>query len=99
MRPPGQRRVIAAAPPVYETPLEQVQGLITPTSIFFMRNHVATPTIDVNTWEFSWQAAPGSYTIMTRATDEKGNTQPDTVPWNEQGYLYNGVIPHPVKVA
>ena len=50
MRPPGQRRVIAAAPPVYETPLEQVQGLITPTSIFFMRNHVATPTIDVNTW-------------------------------------------------
>ncbi|MBI2909532.1 MAG: sulfite oxidase [Chloroflexi bacterium] len=49
-------------------------------------------------WEFPWQAAPGNHTIMIRATDEKGNAQPDKVPWNEQGYLYNAVISHPVKV-
>ncbi len=50
-------------------------------------------------WQFPWQATPGSYTIMMKATDEKGNTQPDKVPWNEQGYLYNAVVPHPIKVT
>ena len=28
-----------------------------------------------------------------------GDTQPDTVPYNEQGYLYSGVVPHAVTVA
>lgn len=50
-------------------------------------------------WASSWQAVVGNRTIMVKATDEKGNTQPDKVPWNEQGYLYNAVIPHPVKVT
>ncbi len=50
-------------------------------------------------WQFTWQAAAGSYTIMTKSTDENGNTQPASVPWNEQGYLYNAIVPHPVKVA
>lgn len=50
-------------------------------------------------WEFVWQAAPGEHTITTRATDEKGSTQPDRAVWNEQGYLYNAAVPHPVKVV
>ncbi|MEW6046697.1 MAG: sulfite oxidase [Bacillota bacterium] len=50
-------------------------------------------------WDFAWDAAPGQYTIRVRATDEKGNTQPDRVPWNDQGYLYNAVVGHPVTVA
>jgi DMSO/TMAO reductase YedYZ molybdopterin-dependent catalytic subunit len=50
-------------------------------------------------WEFAWDAKPGDYTIMTRATDEKGNTQPDTVKWNELGYEFSAVIRHPVKVT
>ena len=28
-------------------------------------------------WDFDWEAKPGNYTIRVRATDEKGNTQPD----------------------
>lgn len=50
-------------------------------------------------WEFSWDAKPGDYTVMTRATDEKGDTQPETVRWNELGYEFSAVIRHPVKVA
>ena len=50
-------------------------------------------------WSFDWTAPAGEQTIRVRATDEKGNTQPDTVPFNEQGYLYNGIVPHPVKVT
>ncbi len=50
-------------------------------------------------WEFVWDARPGKYTIRVRATDERGNTQPDTVPWNRLGYLFNAVVPHPVTVT
>lgn len=50
-------------------------------------------------WEFVWNAKPGEYTIMTRATDEKGNTQPETVRWNELGYEFSAAVRHPVKVA
>ena len=43
-------------------------------------------------WGFSWNAPkPGAYTIMSRATDTQGRTQPDSVEWNPSGYLINVV--------
>ena len=50
-------------------------------------------------FEFMWDAQPGTYTIMTRATDAAGNTQPDEIPFNEKGYLFNQPVPHPIRVA
>jgi sulfane dehydrogenase subunit SoxC len=50
-------------------------------------------------WDFEWDPRPGKAGIRARATDEKGNTQPDQVPYNEQGYLFNAVVEHPVTVA
>jgi sulfane dehydrogenase subunit SoxC len=50
-------------------------------------------------WDFDWDARPGQHTIRVRASDEHGHVQPDRVPWNEQGYLYNAVVDHPVIVA
>ncbi len=50
-------------------------------------------------WDFPWDAKPGDYTIMTRAADEKGNTQPETVRWNELGYEFWAVVRHPIKVV
>ena len=50
-------------------------------------------------WDFEWRAGAGSHTITTRATDERGNTQPSSMPWNAQGYGYNVPVPHPVKVT
>ena len=49
-------------------------------------------------FEFEWDAASGEHTIMTRATDTAGNTQPDAVPFNAKGYLFNQPAPHPVRV-
>ncbi len=49
-------------------------------------------------WEFNWDAPPGDHEIGVRATDERGRPQPDSVPWNHHGYLYNAVTPHPVTV-
>jgi len=50
-------------------------------------------------WDFEWDARPGDHVILTRATDDKGNTQPASIPWNAQGYGYNVPVPHPVKVS
>ena len=50
-------------------------------------------------FEFAWSPNPGDYTVMTRATDVTGSTQPDEVPFNEKGYLFNQPLPHPVTVT
>jgi sulfane dehydrogenase subunit SoxC len=50
-------------------------------------------------WDFAWEAQPGTYTITVKATDTAGNTQPDRIPWNNQGYLYNAWVHHPVTVT
>lgn len=50
-------------------------------------------------FEFTWDARSGEYAIMTRATDAQGNTQPDDIPFNEKGYLFNQPLPHPITVS
>lgn len=49
-------------------------------------------------WDLDWDARPGQYSLRARATDERGNSQPAIVPFNEQGYLYNAVVSHPISV-
>lgn len=44
------------------------------------------------TWEFRWTPKkPGKYLLAVRATDEKGNVQPDEGVWNPGGYLWNKI--------
>ncbi len=50
-------------------------------------------------FEFEWEATPGAHTLTTHATDQAGNTQPDEIPPNEKGYLFNMPLPHPVTIA
>lgn len=50
-------------------------------------------------WQMPWDPKPGCHIVRTRAEDERGRAQPDGVPWNDRGYLYHGVIAHPVEVA
>jgi len=41
-------------------------------------------------WSHNWKAPKsGDYTILSRATDSQGRTQPETAEWNPSGYLYN----------
>ncbi len=48
---------------------------------------------------FDWDAPPGDHTLMTRATDSAGTTQPEIVPFNAKGYLFNQPLSHPVRVV
>ena len=50
-------------------------------------------------WSIDLDLPPGPHVLRCRATDDKGNTQPDGVPCNRQGYLYNAVVNHPVTVV
>jgi DMSO/TMAO reductase YedYZ molybdopterin-dependent catalytic subunit len=49
-------------------------------------------------WDLDWEARPGNYRLQARATDDQGTVQPASVPFNEKGYVYWGIVTHPVKV-
>jgi DMSO/TMAO reductase YedYZ molybdopterin-dependent catalytic subunit len=51
-------------------------------------------------WSALWRPpAPGPYTLLARATDSGGRTQPDTTVHNTQGYLFDAVVRHPVRAV
>ena len=50
-------------------------------------------------WTYDWKAKAGDYTILSRATDSQGRTQPSTPIWNPSGYLYNAVDQVNIHVA
>ena len=42
-------------------------------------------------WNLQWKPeSSGEYTLLSRATDQKGNEQPTETLWNELGYAVNG---------
>lgn len=43
-------------------------------------------------WSIDWTPPrPGYFTILSRATDSAGRTQPVVATWNPSGYLYNAI--------
>jgi DMSO/TMAO reductase YedYZ molybdopterin-dependent catalytic subunit len=49
-------------------------------------------------WSYLWKAErPGAYTILARATDEQGRTQPQTA-WNFLRKHFDGIVPVHVTV-
>jgi len=43
-------------------------------------------------FDHEWRVrAPGTYTLLARATDARGRVQNDLPPWNPSGYLWNAV--------
>ncbi|MCW2735903.1 hypothetical protein [Nocardioides sp.] len=42
---------------------------------------------------------PGRQELLARATDEHGRTQPLEAAFNTQGYFFDAVVRHPVRVV
>ncbi|GIJ71167.1 sulfite oxidase [Virgisporangium ochraceum] len=60
------------------------------------------PAVDTGwrRWRLTWRpATPGGHTLLARATDATGATQPDVAPYNTLGYQFGAVVRHPVTVA
>ena len=49
-------------------------------------------------WRVAWQAEPGAYELVVRATDDAGNVQPLEQSWNHHGFENNAVQRVPVTV-
>ena len=49
-------------------------------------------------FEWIWEARPGNHLLAARATDAAGHTQPNSVPFNQYGYLMNAIIKIAVEV-
>ncbi|MFD0414952.1 sulfite oxidase [Streptomyces sp. NPDC127108] len=51
-------------------------------------------------WSTDWRPrTPGPATLLARATDSTGRSQPPTTVHNTQGYLFDAVVRHPVTVG
>ncbi|PKH42859.1 DMSO/TMAO reductase YedYZ, molybdopterin-dependent catalytic subunit [Nocardioides alpinus] len=51
-------------------------------------------------WSVRWgNPRPGHHEILARATDERGRTQPLEAVFNTQGYFFDAVVRHPVRVV
>jgi DMSO/TMAO reductase YedYZ molybdopterin-dependent catalytic subunit len=48
-----ERKVVTAFPENSETPLESIQGWVTPNRLFFVRNHFEVPAVDPASWRLS----------------------------------------------
>ncbi|TGA85519.1 sulfite oxidase, partial [Streptomyces sp. MZ04] len=46
-----------------------------------------------------YETAPGPTTLLARATDTTGRTQPEATVHNTQGYLFDAVVRHAVRVV
>lgn len=43
-------------------------------------------------WSYHWKPSKaGDYVVMSRATDSRGNVQPERAAWNPSGYLNNSI--------
>jgi hypothetical protein len=50
-------------------------------------------------WEYLWDAQKKEhYTIMSRATDDRGRRQPENADWNVLGYGNNGTREHAIQL-
>lgn len=49
-------------------------------------------------WQICWPATPGDHVLRVRATDDRGNVQPESTPPNALGYMHESVLAHPVHV-
>jgi len=61
----------------------------------WQRASIMQPNLGRYTWvrfDFPWNATVGNHVIETRGVDMKGNTQPESVPFNQLG-MANGAIP------
>jgi DMSO/TMAO reductase YedYZ molybdopterin-dependent catalytic subunit len=50
-------------------------------------------------WSYGWDAREGRHTLLSRATNAKGESQPLEEQWNPSGYLWNVAQARPVLIS
>ncbi len=60
------RRFVSTAPENSETPLDAIHGWVTPTRLFFVRNHFDVPSVDVDQWRLTVDGCVKQSLALTR---------------------------------
>ena len=60
-----QRKIVTAVPENSETPLHEVRSWVTPTRLFFVRNHFPVPAIDPATWTLTVEGRVGQRCVWS----------------------------------
>ncbi|GIF38259.1 molybdopterin-dependent oxidoreductase [Actinoplanes xinjiangensis] len=63
------------------------------------RPYGATPGGVWQRWEYDWTPTAGEHVLLARATDVRGNTQPDVARFNTLGYLFDAAVRVPVTAV
>jgi DMSO/TMAO reductase YedYZ molybdopterin-dependent catalytic subunit len=63
------------------------------------RPYGSTPGGVWQRWEYDWTPAAGEHVLLARATDVRGNTQPDVAEFNTLGYLFDAAVRVPVTAG
>jgi DMSO/TMAO reductase YedYZ molybdopterin-dependent catalytic subunit len=50
-------------------------------------------------WDLDWTPPAGAHELLARATDARGNTQPEVARFNTLGYLFDAVVRVPVAAS
>ena len=59
------RKIVTSSPENSETPLESIQGWVTPNRLFFVRNHFEAPVIDLPSWRLQVEGCVNRPTAWT----------------------------------
>lgn len=54
---PLQRQILGSSPYLFQAPVDNLRGLLTPNRVHFVRNHYNTPQVDAKTWKLEVQGA------------------------------------------
>ncbi|MEZ4726605.1 MAG: molybdopterin-dependent oxidoreductase [Caldilineaceae bacterium] len=98
---PGQQRITGYAWSPYAS-IAKVEVSLDEGEIYQPADVIGPNSAAAGTrWEFTFEAEPGELTITSRATDTEGNSQSPVEEqiWNQKGYAWSAVIPHPVTVT
>ena len=82
------------------SPVAQVEISVDAGQTWSPANLTGRPTqYGFRKFAHTWKADEGQYTLMSRATNESGQSQPLEPEWNPNGYLYNAAQPRVVTIS
>lgn len=96
---PGRTQVVGVAWS-NASPVTKVEVSTDAGSTWALAKLLGEPTkYGFRKWSYGWDAREGRHTLISRATNAKGDTQPLEEQWNPSGYLWNVAQPRPVLIS
>ena len=82
------------------SPVAKVEISVDNGKTWSLANLTGKPTkYGFRKFAWTWKAGEGQHTLISRAANDAGQSQPIEPEWNPNGYLYNAIQPRPVTIS